>query len=303
MIEGEGQGYHTPVLLHDCIEGLAIRPDGDYVDVTYGGGGHSRVILESLDKGRLFAFDQDVDAHENVIEDDRLHFIRQNFQFLKNNLRLQGVREVDGILADLGVSSHQFNEADRGFSTRFDAELDMRMDRDSELTARTILEEYSKEELVRIFRQGTDIKHIPGLADAIIQARGVGVSTTEELKAAIAHRTPDRKRAQFLAQVFQAIRIEVNGELDVLARMLEQSIDILKPGGRLVVISYHSIEDRLVKHFVRAGNAEGELVKDFYGRATVPLKAINRKVIVPTEEEIKRNPRARSAKLRIAEKL
>lgn len=303
MIEEKGQGYHTPVLLHDCIEGLAIRPDGDYVDVTYGGGGHSRSILEHLDKGRLFAFDQDVDAEENLISDDRLHFIRQNFQFLKNNLRLQGVRQVDGILADLGVSSHQFDMAERGFSTRFDAELDMRMDRDSDLTAATVLEEYSKEELVRVFRQGTDIKHIPGLADAIIRARAEGVSTTEQLKAAIAHRTPDRKRAQFLAQVFQAVRIEVNGELDVLARMLEQAIELLKPGGRLVVISYHSIEDRLVKHFVRAGNAEGELVKDFYGRATVPLKAINRKVIIPSEEEIERNPRARSAKLRIAEKL
>lgn len=303
MIEAEGQGYHTPVLLHDCIEGLAIQSDGDYVDVTYGGGGHSRVILQHLKKGRLFAFDQDADAQENLISDERLHFIRQNFQFLKNNLRLKGVRQVDGILADLGVSSHQFDEADRGFSTRFDAELDMRMDRDSELTARNVLEEYSKEELVRVFRQGTDIKHIPGLADAIIQARASGVSTTEQLKEAISHRTPDRKRAQFLAQVFQAIRIEVNGELDVLTRMLEQSIEILRPGGRLVVVSYHSIEDRLVKRFVRAGNAEGELVKDFYGVATVPLKAINRKVIVPTEEEIKRNPRARSAKLRIAEKL
>lgn len=303
MIEGEGQGYHTPVLLHDCIEGLAIRPDGDYVDVTYGGGGHSRVILEHLDQGRLFAFDQDEDAQENLISDERLHFIRQNFQFLKNNLRLHGVREVDGILADLGVSSHQFDIADRGFSTRFDARLDMRMDRDSAMTAATVLEDYSKEELVRVFRQGTDIKHVPGLADAIIKARPEGVATTEQLKSAIAHRTPDRKRAQFLAQVFQAIRIEVNGELEVLAKMLEQAIEILKPGGRLVVISYHSIEDRLVKRFIRAGNPEGELVKDFYGRATVPLKAINRKVIIPTEEEIERNPRARSAKLRIAEKL
>ncbi|MCL4135209.1 UNVERIFIED_CONTAM: hypothetical protein GTU68_061935, partial [Idotea baltica] len=278
---------HTPVLLHDCIEGLAIQPAGDYVDVTFGGGGHSRVMLEQLTSGRLFAFDQDADAEENLIADTRFHFIRQNFQFLKNNLRLKGVRQVDGILADLGVSSHQFDEAERGFSTRFDAELDMRMDRDSSLTARGVLETYSKEELVRVFRQGTDIKHIPGLADAIINARPTGVSTTEELKAAIAHRTPDRKRAQFLAQVFQAVRIEVNGELDVLARMLEQAIDILKPGGRLVVISYHSIEDRLVKHFVKAGNAEGELVKDFYGVPTVPLK---------------RNPRRRSAKLRIAEK-
>ncbi len=303
MIEEKGQGYHTPVLLHDCIEGLAIQPDGDYVDVTYGGGGHSREILKHLGKGRLFAFDQDVDAQENLISDDRLHFIRQNFQFLKNNLRLQGVRQVDGILADLGVSSHQFDEADRGFSTRFDAELDMRMDRDATLTAATVLQDYSKEELVRVFRQGTDIKHIPGLVDAIIRARSEGVSTTEKLKAAIAHRTPERKKAQFLAQVFQAIRIEVNGELEVLARMLEQAIELLKPGGRLVVISYHSIEDRLVKRFIRAGNAEGELVKDFFGRATVPLKAINRKVIIPTEDEIEKNPRARSAKLRIAEKL
>lgn len=303
MGKGEEQGYHTPVLLHDCIEGLAIKPDGDYVDVTFGGGGHSREILSRLSIGKLFAFDQDQDSLANLVKDEKLVFIRQNFQYLKNNLRLNGVRQVDGILADLGVSSHQFDEAERGFSTRFDADLDMRMDRDAELTAKKLLHEYSKEELVRVFRQGSDVKPVGRMADAIIAARAEGLNTTDDLKKVIAHLTPERKRSQFLAQVFQAIRIEVNGELEVLSKMLTQAIEVLKPGGRLVVISYHSIEDRMVKHYVRAGNREGELVKDFYGRAEVPLKAINRKVIVPTEEEIDRNPRARSAKLRIAEKL
>lgn len=297
------QGYHTPVLLHDCIEALAIKPGGTYVDVTYGGGGHSREMLKHIGDGRLFAFDQDLDAESNRIEDDRLIFIRQNFQHLKNNLRLHGVKQVDGLLADLGVSSHQFNEAERGFSTRFEAELDMRMDRDATLTARKVVEEYSREDLIRVFRQGSDINHVPALADALIQARAEGLVTTEQLKQAIAHRTPSRKAAQFLAQVFQAVRIEVNDEVQVLMSMLEQAIQVLKPEGRLVVISYHSIEDRIVKHFVRAGNAQGEIEKDFYGKHLVPLKAINRKVIVPSDEEIERNPRARSAKLRIAEKL
>lgn len=297
------QGYHTPVLLHDCTEGLAIQPDGSYVDVTFGGGGHSREILSHLTSGKLFAFDQDEDAESNLIDDENLVFIRQNFEYLKNNLRLNGVRQVDGILADLGVSSHQFDEAGRGFSTRFDAELDMRMDRDSTLTAKKLLADYSKEELIRVFKQGSDVKPVGRMADAIIAARSEGLNTTEDLKKTIAHLTPERKRSQFLAQVFQAIRIEVNGELDALAKMLTQAIEMLKPGGRLVVISYHSIEDRMVKHFVRAGNREGELVKDFFGRAEVPLKAINRRVIIPTEQEIERNPRARSAKLRIAEKL
>lgn len=297
------QGYHIPVLLHDSIKGLRIDPSGTYVDVTFGGGGHSRHILEQLESGKLYAFDQDADAEANLILDERFHFIRQNFQFLKNNLRLEGVRQVDGILADLGVSSHQFDEAERGFSTRFEADLDMRMDRDSELTALNVLMDYSKDDLMRVLRQGSDVRGVGRIADAIINQREKGLKTTEDLKSAVSHLIPERKRSQFLAQIFQAMRIEVNGELEVLENLFKQSIDILRPGGRLVVISYHSIEDRMAKNFIRAGNASGELVKDIYGRAETPFKAINRKVIVPSEEEIRNNPRARSAKLRIAEKL
>ncbi|NND95424.1 MAG: 16S rRNA (cytosine(1402)-N(4))-methyltransferase RsmH, partial [Flavobacteriales bacterium] len=276
---------------------------GTYVDVTFGGGGHSRHILEQLESGKLYAFDQDADAEANLILDERFHFIRQNFQFLKNNLRLEGVKQVDGILADLGVSSHQFDEAERGFSTRFEADLDMRMDRDSELTALNVLMDYSKDDLMRVLRQGSDVRGVGRVADAIINEREKGLKTTEDLKSAVSHLIPERKRSQFLAQIFQAMRIEVNGELEVLESLFKQSIDILRPGGRLVVISYHSIEDRMAKNFIRAGNASGELVKDIYGRAETPFKAINRKVIVPSEEEIRNNPRARSAKLRIAEKL
>ncbi|NNK80289.1 MAG: 16S rRNA (cytosine(1402)-N(4))-methyltransferase RsmH [Flavobacteriales bacterium] len=297
------QGYHIPVLLHDSIKGLRIDPSGTYVDVTFGGGGHSRHILEQLESGKLYAFDQDADAEANLILDERFHFIRQNFQFLKNNLRLEGVRQVDGILADLGVSSHQFDEAERGFSTRFEADLDMRMDRDSELTALNVLMDYSKDDLIRVLRQGSDVRGVGRIAEAIINEREKDLKTTEDLKSAVSHLIPERKRSQFLAQIFQAMRIEVNGELEVLESLFKQSIDILRPGGRLVVISYHSIEDRMAKNFIRAGNASGELVKDIYGRAETPFKAINRKVIVPSEEEIRNNPRARSAKLRIAEKL
>jgi 16S rRNA (cytosine1402-N4)-methyltransferase len=282
---------------------MSIRPDGTYVDVTFGGGGHSRAILDLLDSGRLFSFDQDADAEANLLEDERFTFIRQNFQFLKNNLRLHGVRQVDGLLADLGVSSHQFDEAERGFSTRFEGVLDMRMDQDTEKTARSILHEYSREELIDMFRRGSDIKPVGRVSDAIIGARSARLETTEDLKATIQRFAPPKKVAQFHAQVFQAIRIEVNGELEVLEKMLQQAIEVLKPGGRLVVISYHSIEDRMVKNFIRSGNAEGHVEKDIYGRSEVPLKAISRKVIVPSEEEIERNPRARSAKMRIAEKL
>ncbi|NNC83421.1 MAG: 16S rRNA (cytosine(1402)-N(4))-methyltransferase RsmH [Flavobacteriales bacterium] len=297
------QGYHTPVLLHDSIEGLSIKGDGAYVDVTFGGGGHSKAILERLDSGRLYAFDQDPDALGEEIDDERFVFIRQNFQFLKNNLRLHGVISIDGLLADLGVSSHQFDIPERGFSTRFDAPLDMRMDQDRELTARLVLHEYGKEDLKAVFWRGSDLRGVGRLVDSIISARDQGLETTEDLKRALQRVTPHRKGAQFLAQVFQAIRIEVNEELKALETMLTQVIDILEPGGRLVVISYHSIEDRMVKNFIRSGNAEGKVDKDIYGRSEIPLKAINRKVIVPSEEEIENNPRARSAKLRIAEKL
>ena len=297
------QGYHIPVLLHDSIEGLSVRQDGQYVDVTFGGGGHSRAILDLLDTGRLFAFDQDLDAQANVPDDERVTFIRQNFQFLKNNLRLHGVRQVDGVLADLGVSSHQFDEAERGFSTRFEGALDMRMDQDKALSALEVLHEYSLEDLSSVFRRGSDIRSVRRACELIIGARSQGLKTTEDLKKALQPMTPARKGAQFLAQVFQAIRIEVNGELNALSEMLSQSIEVLKPGGRLVVISYHSIEDRMVKNFIRSGNAEGHVEKDLYGRSNIPLKAINRKVIVPSEKEIETNPRARSAKMRIAEKL
>jgi len=297
--------YHTPVLLHDCMDGLAINPSGTYVDVTFGGGGHSKEILSRLGKdGRLFSFDQDVDAQANLTDDERLTFIRQNFRFMKNHLRLNGVRKVDGVLADLGVSSHQFDEAQRGFSTRSEAALDMRMDRDVTITAQTVLNEYEERDLYRLFNEGADIKKTKALVETIQRTREVEpFTTTDNLRQRIEHLAPKKKVAQYMAQVFQAVRIEVNDELGALKELLLQSVDVLRPGGRLVIMSYHSIEDRLVKNFIRAGKFSGAVEKDFYGNPIRPFTAINRKVIMPSVEEIEKNSRSRSARLRIAERL
>lgn len=297
--------YHVPVLLHECINGLAIKPNGVYVDVTFGGGGHSREILKHLGpEGVLVAFDQDPDAQQNKIIDSRFKFVDQNFGFLKNNLRLLGHRKVDGILADLGVSSHQFNEPTRGFSTRFDADLDMRMDRQRELTAAKILNEYTEEALHKIFGIYGEVKNAKSLAATVVASRINGqIKSLSGFKSAIAPHIPRGKENKYMAQVFQALRIEVNGEIDMLERFLEQCADVLKPGGRLVVISYHSLEDRPVKNFIAKGKFRGEVDKDFFGNEQKPFRAITRKAIVADEVELQANTRSRSAKLRIAERI
>ncbi len=296
--------YHIPVLLNACINGLNIKPDGTYVDVTFGGGGHSREILNTLDQnGRLIGFDQDSDAKENHIQDNRFLFIPENFKFLKRFLRFHGIKEVDGILADFGVSSHQFNTAERGFSIRFDAKLDMRMDQTQQLSAHDIINQYSEEQLISVFRTYAEIKTAPKLVDAITSARGIKpIETTFQLNSILEPFFPKHKTNKFLAQIYQALRIEVNGELEALKDFLQQSSDLLKPGGRLCLISYHSLEDRLVKHFIRSGNFNDDIKKDMFGNVQKPLKNIG-KLIVPTEAEISVNNRARSAKLRIAEKI
>lgn len=296
--------YHVPVMLQACIEALGIKPDGIYVDVTFGGGGHSREIIKHLnEKGQLYAFDQDPDALENEIADARFKLIHQNFRFLKNSLRLYGIRQVDGILADLGVSSHQFDEAERGFSTRFDANLDMRMDRSGDLDAAKVLHTYSEEDLHRIFGMYGEIQNARNLARTIVTCRlAKPIQTVAELKAAVAKLVPKGKENKYYAQLFQALRIEVNRELDALQEMLLQALDLLKPGGRLVVMSYHSLEDRLVKNFLAKGKFSGEVEKDFYGNQLRPFDLVVKKAIVATEGEIVENSRARSAKLRIAEK-
>ncbi|HEY1060703.1 MAG TPA: 16S rRNA (cytosine(1402)-N(4))-methyltransferase RsmH [Daejeonella sp.] len=296
--------YHNPVMLQECMEGLNIKPDGIYVDVTFGGGGHSREILKRLGpKGRLLAFDQDADAQKNLPKDDRLTFIDQNFRYLKNNCRLQGAIPADGILADLGVSSHQFDQPERGFSIRFDADLDMRMDQGSSLTAKQIVNTYSEEKLHRIFGIYGEIKNAKTLAQTLVTQRlNKPIDTVDELKKAISKLIPKGKENKYLAQVFQALRIEVNQELEALKEFLEQTVDVLKAQGRLVVMSYHSLEDRLVKNFIAKGKFQGEVEKDFFGNQIKPLESITRKAIVASEEEIKLNNRARSAKLRIAVK-
>lgn len=295
--------YHNPVLLKETVDGLDIKPDGVYVDVTFGGGGHSREIMRRLGpNGKLFAFDQDQDALANAIDDERFTLIHENFRFLKRFLRFHGVREVDGILGDLGVSSHQFDVAERGFSTRFDAELDMRMNQKGELSAYHVVNEYEEADLRRIFAEYGELTTAKGLANAIVTARKEQpIKNTEQLKKVLSKFLPAHKSNKILAQIYQAIRIEVNQEMDVLKEFLEQSLEILKPGGRLSVISYHSLEDRLVKRFMKNGMFEGEPERDFFGRFEVPFKLIG-KMIVPSDEEIKENNRARSAKLRIAEK-
>ncbi len=297
--------YHNPVMLAECIEGLAIKPDGVYVDVTFGGGGHSREILKHLSaKGRLLAFDQDVDAQANIPNDDRLTFIDQNFRFLKNNCRLHAAIPVDGVLADLGVSSHQFDRPERGFSTRFDADLDMRMDQSSSLTANEVVNSYSEEDLHRIFGIYGEIQNAKSLAKTIVTARlNQPIETISGLKEVIKKLIPKGKENKYLAQVFQALRIEVNQELEALQDFLLQAADVLAVGGRLVVMSYHSLEDRLVKNFIAKGKFRGEVEKDFFGNPLKPLEAVSRKAITASEEEIKKNSRARSAKLRVAVKL
>jgi 16S rRNA (cytosine1402-N4)-methyltransferase len=296
--------YHDPVLLQKSVEGLNIRQGGSYVDVTFGGGGHSRLILEMLDEGKLFAFDQDTDALTNKIEDARFNLINQNFKYLKNFLLLNQVTEVDGILADLGVSSHQFDMPERGFSTRFSAPLDMRMNKNQPFTAAILVNTYSEEKLNNVLRFYGELKNSFQLTKAIISKRETApINTTGELIEAVEKCFPPHKQNKFLAMLFQALRIEVNDELGALKEMLTQSLEMLKIGGRLVVISYHSLEDRLVKNYIKTGNFEGILEKDFYGNPLVPFKAINTKPIIPEKEEIERNGRARSAKLRIAEKI
>ncbi len=298
------QQYHDPVLLQESIEGMNIKPDGIYVDVTFGGGGHSRVILEKLGpSGRLYAFDQDADATDNIIEDERFKLLPYNFRHLKRFLRLEGVRKVDGILADLGVSSHQFDTAERGFSFRFDALLDMRMNQQAELTAQKVLLTYSATDLQRIFGEYGEVRNSKTLAQYIVNARegGAKLETIGDFLAVI-DRCIKGKKNRYLSQVFQALRIEVNEEVEVLKEMLWQSVEILKVEGRLVAISYHSLEDRLVKNLIKKGTFEKEIEKDAYGNSYQPLRAVNRKLIVPTATEIERNPRARSAKMRIAEK-
>jgi 16S rRNA (cytosine1402-N4)-methyltransferase len=296
--------YHKPVLLHESLEGLALQPDGTYVDVTFGGGGHSRAILAQLgEKGKLIAFDQDEDAVANAIKDPRFILVRQNFRFLKNFLRLHNAIPVNGILADLGVSSHQIDEPGRGFSTRYDGPLDMRMNRSAKLTAEEVINTYDDRRLRNIFREYGDVENAGKLAHVIVDEREKGsIRSIDQLKEAIASCMPRGKEFQYLAKVFQALRIEINGEMEALREMLKQAAEVLAPGGRFVVISYHSLEDRLVKNFFRTGNFEGEPEKDFYGNLQRPLEPVNRKPIVPGDEELEENNRARSAKLRIAEK-
>ncbi len=295
--------YHNPVLLKECISGLNIIPNGIYVDVTFGGGGHSREMLKYIPNGRLIAFDQDKDAQQNIIDDLRFTLVNSNFQYLKNFLRLHNATRVNGILADLGVSSHQFDVPQRGFSTRYDAPLDMRMNQSQTITAAEIVNSYDEQELSRILREYGELKNYRCFTKAIIDARNNSrLQTTGDLVSCIKKCYPQHKENKFLAQVFQAIRIEVNEEIQTLKSMLEQAKESLIPGGRLVVISYHSLEDRLVKNFIRSGNFDGKINKDFYGNPQTDLISITRKPIVPEDVEIELNNRARSAKLRIAEK-
>jgi len=296
--------YHIPVMLHECIEGLTINPDGVYVDVTFGGGGHSKEIYKKLSsKGKLIVFDQDPDAKENAWEADNFYFVAANFAFISNHLRLLGIKHVDGILADLGVSSHQFDEETRGFSIRANAPLDMRMNKHGELSAKSVVNDYDEFELVKIFRSYGELSNARKIAGEIVKARSSKkINTTNDLMEVLGKCAPKFKEHKFFAQVFQAIRIEVNQELEVLEKFLEQTADVMAPGGKLVVMSYHSLEDRLVKNYMKRGSIHGEITKDFFGNVLKPFTEVNRHPIVPNEEEIEINTRARSAKLRIAEK-
>lgn len=296
--------YHIPVLLEESVAGLNINPEGTYVDVTFGGGGHSREILSRLEAGKLVAFDQDPDAQANLPDDDRLIFLRQNFRFLRNNLRYQGINEVDGILADLGVSSHQFDEGERGFSYRMDAVLDMRMNPAAGFSARRLVAEYSAQDLQKVFSLYGEIRNSRTLAEKICSYRKSNeIVRISDLVEAMGSAVPARGDYKYLSRVFQAMRIEVNAEMEGLEAMLKQAARVLKPGGRLVVISYHSLEDRMVKNLIKFGDFEKKESTDLYGRRDLLFSAVNRKPILPAEEETEKNPRARSAKLRIGERL
>ncbi|NTV83038.1 MAG: 16S rRNA (cytosine(1402)-N(4))-methyltransferase RsmH [Bacteroidales bacterium] len=296
--------YHIPVLLNECIEGLNIRPDGIYVDVTYGSGGHSRKILEKLASGKLIAFDLDQDVNRNLIDDDRFLFIQQNFRFLKNFLNFQGIDHIDGLLADLGISSWQIDQPGRGVSTRMDGPLDMRMNQENGVTAENIINSYAEDQLIRIFRQYGEIENAWKLSGEILKERALKpIGTTEEFKQVVLRVAQRGKENQYLARVFQAIRIEVNEELEALKELIVNTNDLLIPGGRMVIISYHSLEDRLVKNYFKTGNFDGVPVKNFFGHQIAPLKVVSRKAITPSDEEQQSNPRSRSAKLRIAEKI
>lgn len=305
MMTNNDAAYHVPVMLQECLDGLAINPDGIYVDVTFGGGGHSRAIFEKLSpKGRLIVFDQDPDARANAWEAPNFHFVAANFAFLKNHLRVLGIPAVDGILADLGVSSHQFDDAKRGFSIRSNEVLDMRMNQSGDFTAAKIVQTYDEEQLAAIFRKYGELDHPFKTAVELVKARNRSkIKTTGELMEALMPVAPKFKDHKFFAQVFQALRIEVNQEMDVLEKFLLQTAEVLKPEGRLVVMSYHSLEDRLVKNLMKRGNLDGSIEKDFFGKVLKPFEEVNRKPILPTEEEIQLNSRARSAKLRIAKKV
>lgn len=295
--------YHIPVLLHAAVDGLVKNSNGIYVDVTYGGGGHSREILSRLKNGKLIGFDQDLDARQNVIQDDRFVFVAQNFEYLKNNLKLLKQIPVDGLIADLGVSSFQFNTPNRGFSYRFDARLDMRMNAHSNLDAEKVINQYDEADLFRVFRDYGELRESKKIARKICERRQKKkIQTINELLEVVSGLVQKNKINQFQSKIFQAIRIEVNEEMGVLKKLLEQGREVIKPGGRFVVITYHSLEDRLVKNFFRSGNFNGELQKDFYGNVLKPFEEINRKPIIPDETEIEANNRARSAKLRIAER-
>ena len=312
MSQSNSDNYHVPVMLTEAMEGLNIRPDGTYVDVTFGGGGHSRAIMERLDeRGHLLAFDQDADAAERVESEKwkvdsgaQFTFINENFRHLKAFLRLHGVRKVDGVLADLGVSSHQFDTAERGFSTRMDGELDMRMDARGDVSARDLVNSLEEESLANLLKLYGELPNARQMARAIVKARSEKeITTTFELRDAVSHHLPRGMENKYLAMLFQALRIEVNGELDALKEMLLQATELLPAGGRLVVISYHSLEDRLVKNYMKTGNFDGCLEKDFYGNVLAPLKMISHGAIQASEEELQRNNRSRSAKLRVADRV
>ena len=304
MIKDAGS-YHIPVLLQECIDGLSIRPDGVYVDVTFGGGGHSRAILSALgEKGHLYGFDQDSDAINNVPVDSRFTFVHSNFRYLKNWVRYHGVEQLDGLLADLGVSSHHFDEAGRGFSFRQDGPLDMRMNRQASLSAKDVVQTYNEKQLAQIFYLYGELRNARQLAAAIVRNRNIQpINTIDDFIKVVNPLMGKSREKKDLAKVFQALRIEVNHELEALCEVVGSAIELLKPGGRLVVLTYHSLEDRIVKNFMRAGNVDGKADKDFYGNLLSPLKPVNNKVILPDAAEEERNPRSRSAKLRIAERL
>ncbi len=305
MDQSNSDNYHVPVMLTEALDGLNIRPDGTYVDVTFGGGGHSRAIMERLGEGgRLLAFDQDADAAANAIDDPRFTLIGENFRHMKAFLRMHGVRQVDGVLADLGVSSHQFDTAGRGFSTRMDGELDMRMDSRQPESARDLVNSLDEEGLARLLKLYGELPNARQMARAIVKARSdKEITTTFELRDAVSHHLPRGMENKYLAMLFQALRIEVNGELEALKEMLQQATSMLGEGGRLVVISYHSLEDRLVKNYMKTGNFEGQLEKDFYGNVLAPLRMISRGAIQASEAELQCNNRSRSAKLRVAERI